>query len=126
MRPQLTFLSVLAVATLLASHSGSAQRTASASGDWPMYRHDRAGTGFSPLAQITPANVSTLARAWTYGLQADPPAPSGPGNQGGVNSQATPIVVGGVMYVPAANRIVALDPATGREIWRHPVEGSAP
>jgi quinoprotein glucose dehydrogenase len=30
------------------------------------------------------------------------------------------------MYLPAADRVVALDPETGKEIWRHPVSGGAP
>ena len=30
------------------------------------------------------------------------------------------------MYLPAANRVVALDPETGKEIWQHPVTGGAP
>ena len=87
-------------------------------GDWPMYRRDTSGTGHSPLAQINAANVSRLTRAWTYRLQTE-------GAQN-VNSQATPIVVGGVMYMPAGDRVVALDPATGTEKWRHMVTGGAP
>jgi glucose dehydrogenase len=87
-------------------------------GDWLMYRRDAAGTGHSPLAQITTANVSRLTRAWTYRLQAEG-APN-------VNSQATPIVVAGVMYVPAGDRVVALDAATGTEKWRHMVTGGPP
>ena len=43
-----------------------------------------------------------------------------------MNSQATPIVVDGVMYLPAAGRVVAIEPETGREIWRYPVTGGAP
>jgi quinoprotein glucose dehydrogenase len=99
-------------------------------GDWPMYRHDYAGTGYSPLTQITTNNVSTLTRAWTYRLQSEAPAPAPSGGRGaaggGVNSQATPIVVNGVMYLPAADRIVALQPETGKEIWRHVVTGGVP
>ena len=87
-------------------------------GDWPMYRRDTSGTGHSPLAQINAANVSRLPRAWTYRLQTE-------GAQN-VNSQATPIVVGGVMYIPAGDRVVALDAATGTEKWRHMVTGGAP
>ena len=34
-------------------------------------------------------------------------------------SEATPIVVNGVMYMPAAGRVVALEPDTGKEIWRY-------
>ena len=76
-----------------------------------------AGTGSSPLAQINATNVGTLTRSWTYGLQAEaPPAPTGRG--GALNSEATPIVVNGVMYLPAAGRIVALQPETGKEVWR--------
>ena len=85
-------------------------------GDWPMYRHDLAGTGHSPLAAITVDNVDQLASAWSYSLAREA------GTEGpGPNSQATPIVVDGVMYLPAADRVVALDPTTGEERWRHPV-----
>ena len=102
--------------------ASSAQSAAPAGADWPMYRRDLAGTGNSPLAQITPANAADLARAWTYSLHPEAPRPDGRGP----SSQATPIVVDGVMYLPAADRVVALDPVTGRELWRHPVEGGAP
>ena len=94
-----------------------------------MYRHDFAGTGYSPLTQITTANVANLTRVWIYRLQSDAPpaaAPGGRGGPAGPNSEATPIVVGGVMYLPAANRVVALEPETGREIWRYALTGGAP
>ena len=42
------------------------------------------------------------------------------------NSEATPIVVNGVMYLPAADRVVALEPESGKEIWEYPVTGGAP
>jgi glucose dehydrogenase len=92
--------------------------------DWPMYRRDYAGTGWSPLAQINAGNVARLRSVWTYGLQSD--APSTGRGAGGPNSEATPIVVNGTMYVPAANRVVALDPQTGQERWRFAVAGGAP
>jgi quinoprotein glucose dehydrogenase len=94
-----------------------------------MYRHDLAGTGYSPLTQINVKNVASLSRVWTYRLQSDAPAvaaPGGRGGPGGVNSEVTPIVVNRVMYLPAANRVVALDPENGKEIWRYPVAGGAP
>ena len=77
--------------------------------DWPMYRGDLAGTGYSPLAQITTGNVADLTRAWSYSLRSDAPAAApGPGQAGPrePNSQATPIVVGDVMYLPAVDRVV--------------------
>jgi len=43
--------------------------------DWPMYRGDLAGTGHPPLAQVTPQNVSSLARVWSYSLRYDAPDP---------------------------------------------------
>src|SRR4051812_43780874 len=81
--------------------------------DWPMYRGDHAGTGYSPLASINRGNASKLVQVWKYPLQS-------------TNSEATPIVVSGVMYVPASNRVVALEADTGKEIWQRPVSGSAP
>jgi len=118
-----------AVVVLLA-HAADTQQRAAASGDWPSYRHDEAGTGYSPLRQITTRNVAALTRVWTYGLQASAAGSASAVGRGAanaaVNSQATPIVVSGVMYLPAANRIVALDPETGSVVWEHVVVGGAP
>jgi len=111
----------VAVSTLaLGQCGGSApQADVGRAGDWPMYRHDLAATGHSSLGEITSNNVAGLTQAWTYRL-----TPAGGGR--GANSQATPIVVDGVMYLPAADRVIALDSATGREIWRHAVTDGAP
>jgi glucose dehydrogenase len=125
LRSAITLCGGVALSVVIAQ-SGGAQR-ATAAGDWPMYRHDLAGTGYSPLARINTTNVATLTRLWTYSLQSDatpPPAPGG--GRGGPNSEATPIVVGGVMYFPAANRIVALQADTGKEIWQYRITGAAP
>ena len=112
---------------LLVQHGSTQPRTADQSAaDWPMYRHDYAGTGHSALAQIDVSNVSRLTQAWTYGLQAEPSAPARAGQAAGPGSQVTPVVVNGTMYLPAADRIVALDPTTGKELWRHLVTGSTP
>ena len=112
------------VAVLAAA--GVAQQTpaSAAKGDWPMYRHDLAGTGHSPLDQITPRNVAQLAPAWTVPLGASATVPNG--TAASPNSQATPVVIGGRMYLPAADRILALDAATGKELWSTPVTGGTP
>jgi quinoprotein glucose dehydrogenase len=94
--------------------------------DWPTYRGDLAGTGYSPLGEITVENVAGLARAWTYPLGVDAPSAPDDARPRDPSSQATPIVVGEAMYVPAADRVVALDPVTGSELWRHTVEGMGP
>lgn len=90
-------------------------------GDWPVYNHDLAGTRYSPLVQINNRNVAGLREVWSYRLQGDGGrAVRGPG------SEATPIVVKGVMYLPAGNRVVALEPETGKELWSYRVAGRGP
>ena len=62
-------------------------------------------------------------------LQSDASAAAekGPGRgRGGANSEATPIVVNGVMYLPAASSVVALEPESGKKIWEYSVTGGAP
>ncbi|HXE64995.1 MAG TPA: PQQ-binding-like beta-propeller repeat protein [Bryobacteraceae bacterium] len=101
-----------------------------APGDWPMYGRDLTSSRYSPLTQISRANVSKLAKAWSY--RPAPPAGSqetgggrgrGRGGAAGVVTEATPIVVNGVMFLPAGNQVVALDADTGKEIWSHRAEG---
>src|SRR4051812_30686244 len=111
--------SQLPIVILLLVQTAAAQRPAApAGGDWPMYRHDYAGTGASALAEINAGNVAKLTRVWSYALQGE----SGPPP----NSEVTPIVVNGVMYLPASGRVVALDPEKGTELWRYSVTGGAP
>jgi len=82
------------------------------SDDWPMYGHDLGSTRFSPLKQINSENVAKLTLAWSYAMR-----PGGTGPSAASFNQVTPIVVNGVMYLPAGNRVLALDPDTGKEIW---------
>jgi alcohol dehydrogenase (cytochrome c) len=62
---------------------------------------------FSPLDQITTANVGDLVPAWVYQVKA-------PGLV-----ETTPLVFDGVMYLtePPSN-VTALDAGTGRTLWR--------
>lgn len=105
-----------------------------APGDWPMYSRDLTSSRYSPLTQITRTNVSKLAQAWRYrpaapaatqagGQEAGGGRGRGRGGAAGVVAEATPIVVNGVMYLPAGNKVVALDADTGKEIWSHPTVG---
>ena len=51
-----------------------------ASKEWPTYGHDPGGMRFSPLTQITPANVGQLKVAWVYHMRpAGAVAPAGRG-----------------------------------------------
>jgi quinoprotein glucose dehydrogenase len=87
-------------------------------GDWPMFNRDLGGTRYSPLKQINARNVNTLEQVWTYRLQ---PAGFRFATASGT-SELTPIVVNGVMYISVQTRVVALEPDTGKEIWRYEVD----
>ena len=105
---------------------------------WRTYGHDKGQMRFSPLAQITPANVGNLQPAWTYRMR--PPGVelyTGPRTFGRraeaagatrrryQGSEVTPLVVDGLMYLTTPyERIVALDATTGREVWSAPGSGS--
>src|SRR5580692_5926176 len=75
--------------------------------DWLMYSRTYDAQRYSPLKQITRANVGQLRMAWTRGL--------GPGT-----SETIPIVHNGVMYVVAPGAIVeALDASNGDLLWQY-------
>jgi len=102
--------------------SGSAQKpAATAEQEWRTYNHDLGGTRFSPLTEINTNNVANLTQAWAYNF----PAPPGGGRGGGLGgaSEAVPLVIGGVMYLPAGNSVVALEADTGKVIWQREVGG---
>ena len=75
--------------------------------NWLTYSGNYSAHRFSPLNQITPANVGKLRPVWTY------QAP----NQ--AEFETSPIVVDGVMYLTEAPMAVAaLDARTGRQLWK--------
>ena len=65
---------------------------------------------YSSLKQINKSNVKRLVPVWNLSLD----------NQWG--EQAQPLVYNGVMYVTNARHTVAIDIATGRQIWRHTLD----
>jgi quinoprotein glucose dehydrogenase len=100
----------------------AAKTSAAQNGDWPMYQHDPASTRYSPLTQINTANVADLKQAWVYHLVKDAPvaANAGAPTPGGRmrNSEATPIMADGLLYMPTPyGTVIALDPETGKEVW---------
>ncbi len=77
-------------------------------GDWPAYGRTYDESHFSPLAQITDANVGDLKLAWSYDL---PPS---------VSVASQPLAVNGTIYMATGLSVVrALDGATGRELWEY-------
>jgi quinoprotein glucose dehydrogenase len=73
--------------------------------DWPYRGGDPGEQRFSPLKQITPGNVATLRQAWTFDV-------------GASNLQVTPLVVNGVMYLSGGSNIFALEPESGKVLWK--------
>ncbi|MBO1323650.1 glucose/quinate/shikimate family membrane-bound PQQ-dependent dehydrogenase [Acetobacter sp. TBRC 12305] len=86
-----------------------------AAGDWPAYGRTQAGDRYSPLTQITPANVRGLKVAWTFRTH-DLKRPDDPGE---ITDEVTPIKAGNTLYLCSPHQILfALDAATGQERWR--------
>jgi quinoprotein glucose dehydrogenase len=86
--------------------------------DWPAYGGDPGGARHSGVTQIDASNVSHLEVAWTY-HSGDVEDSSG-ASLGRSSFQNTPILVDGTLYLCTPfNRVIALDPETGRERWSY-------
>jgi quinoprotein glucose dehydrogenase len=116
-RAKTGFLFAAAAAVLLGSPAAAQEP-----GDWTSYGRDAGAGRYSPLTQITPANVARLKPAWTYHMR---PAASGDDDDDYLPSEATPLVVKGVMYLPTPyGRVVALDADTGKPVWTYTLPAS--
>lgn len=83
-------------------------------GEWPTYGGDLGNTRYSPLSQIDASNFYKLQIAWRFDTANLGPRPE-------FNFEATPLMVGGVIYTVAGSRrdVVALDAASGEMLWMH-------
>src|SRR4029079_16250808 len=76
--------------------------------NWLMIRRTYDGWGYSPLDQITPANVSRLRPVWVFSTGEPKP------------HESAPIVNNGVMFVTTPNnQVIAIDATTGNVLWRY-------
>ncbi|MBL0158963.1 MAG: pyrroloquinoline quinone-dependent dehydrogenase [Bryobacterales bacterium] len=83
--------------------------------DWPAYHGGFDNGKHSTLAQITTENVSRLKLAWRFDTGEA---------EAGTEMQCNPLVIRGVMYVTTPKlRVLALDAATGKQIWRFDPHG---
>ena len=99
MRRAVAALAALSALTLAVGRAPAAQ----APREWRDYAGGPDSSRFVAARQVTPANVSQLQVAWSY--------PAG-------QTDFNPLVVRGVVYGRGAKgTFVALDAATGREIW---------
>jgi alcohol dehydrogenase (cytochrome c) len=75
-------------------------------GDWLMWRRGYDGLGFSPLASINRKDVGRLGVAWSWSMPVSP-------------NEITPLVHDGVIFLASANRVQALDGASGDLLWQY-------
>ena len=106
---------VIAAATPAARQTG--RPTTANDGEWRAYGRDALGSRWSPLAEITRENVLRLEPAWTY--HTGETAPEFAGRRRQRSLEVTPLVADGRMFISTPlGRVMALDPETGRELWK--------
>ena len=75
-------------------------------GDWLSYNGSDSANRYSPLRQITTANVASLKVKWVYPIDY-------------FGLEATPLEADGVIYVTGPNQVFALNALTGEAIWHY-------
>jgi PQQ-dependent dehydrogenase (methanol/ethanol family) len=75
-------------------------------GDWLSYNGNDSGNRYSPLKQISTANVSSLKLKWVFPIQH-------------FGLETTPLAADGVLYVTGPNQVFALDARTGSAVWHY-------
>ena len=86
-------------------------------GEWHAYGRTGYGQRYSPLSQLTPANVAGLQVAWhvhtgdTRGRPGDPVE---------TTFEVTPLKVGNRLFLCTPHQsVIALDATSGQQLWRH-------
>jgi len=103
-------VALIALASLATAHAEPAGT------GWPHYGGDAGGMRYSAAAEITTGNVDDLEIAWTYST--GEVTRRGPELITNSSTQGTPVLLDGhLVFCTPFNRIVSLDPATGRERW---------
>ena len=112
-KPMTTYVRSVSIAALFVAASVLLSgQTGVTNGEWPHWGGDLASTKYSPLDQINRDNVKNLRVAWRWKSENHGPRPQ-------FNMEATPLMVGGVLYTTAGFRpnVVAIDAATGETLW---------
>jgi PQQ-dependent dehydrogenase (methanol/ethanol family) len=75
-------------------------------GDWRTYNGSDSANRFSPLKQITTANVAALKLKWVFPISY-------------FGLETTPLAADGALYVTGPNQVFALDVLTGEPLWHY-------
>ena len=75
-------------------------------GDWLTYNGNDSANRYSPLKQISTANVSSLKLKWVFPIAY-------------FGLETTPLAADGVLYVTGPNQVFALDALTGEALWHY-------
>ena len=104
----------VAAGLLLAMPASLGAQAGAKNGEWRSYAGDTGSTRYSPLDQINAANFNKLEIVWRFKTDNLGPRPE-------YQYEGTPLFVNGVLYATAGSRraVVALDPATGEQLWMH-------
>ena len=92
--------------------------------NWSAWGGDAGAQKYSSLADINRDNVSKLAVSWIWEAK-EQPVPASPGQLPARPGQfqASPLAINDTVYFPTPyNRVIALDAATGRELWSYDPE----
>ena len=103
-------LAALMLPQAQAQNAEALKADATTPGDILTYGMGYSNQRYSPLKQINTKTVAKLAPAWSYSLN----------NPQGQESQ--PIIHEGVMYVTTHSATMAINPLTGKQIWKHDIE----
>ncbi len=109
-------LSAVGLLGVQAQKQKPSESSQSAAG-WPVYGRDAGGSRYSPLSQINRDTVKHLKMAWSYRTGASELKGNPTRNAA---FEATPILVDGKLIFPTPfNRVIALNPQTGQELWTY-------
>ena len=115
---------ILALGAVALSPAAAAAQYGATDGEWRSYGGDLGSTKYSPLDQIDASNFADLRLAWRWtsadeALDLDAMSEGRP-RFGFRMFQATPLMVGGVLYISTAlHQVAAIDAGTGETIWVH-------
>ncbi|MEC7906646.1 MAG: PQQ-binding-like beta-propeller repeat protein [Verrucomicrobiota bacterium] len=112
-------LAGFAIIAIFAGCSNSAIQSGSEDVEWRHYNGDVGGTKYSALGQINTSNVKDLELVWRYRVDDFVEGKN-------TTLQFNPLMADGILYlVTVGQKLVAVEPDTGKELWRFdPHDGS--